>query len=328
MRRGGMVVLVGGKPVRSIRWRRAVLASAATLALLLGAPWLLSHPEPLRLDATARTAAPGRFAELSAGRTHYQLHGPRRGRLVVLVHGAILPGLVWRHNIPELADAGYRVLSFDLYGRGYSDRPARRHGLDLYVGQLEELLNEVAKGEPVDLVGHSIGAIIAAEYTRRYPGAVRRLVLVSPAGLETDLPLSARIARTPWVGEYLLEVAGTRLLRPSRNMLFAPDRHPDLDAAYLDSIRFRGSRDAVLQGLRRLPWDRYGDRYRELRRLGIPILLVWGRHDRIVPIAAGDRLRRLTGARDLLVVEQAAHLPHYEQPALVNRALLDFFAQR
>src|SRR5690606_17466144 len=95
MRRGGMEVLMGGKPMRRFRWGKILLVSAAILALLL-LPWLLFNPEPLRLDATARTAAPGRFVQLSAGMTHYQLEGPARGRLVVLVHGTTVPSLVWR----------------------------------------------------------------------------------------------------------------------------------------------------------------------------------------------------------------------------------------
>lgn len=327
MRRGGMEVLMGGRPMRRFRWGKILLVSAAILALLLLLPWLLFNPEPLRLDATARTAAPGRFVQLSAGMTHYQLEGPARGRLVVLVHGTTVPSLVWRQNVPALTDAGYRVLSFDLYGRGWSDRPPRRHELDLYVRQLEDLLNEVARGEPVNLVGLSIGAVVVAEYTRRYPGAVRHLVLVSPAGLETELPFGARIGRLPLLGEYLMDVAGSRLLQPSRNLVHAPALHADLDADYLRSIRFDGSRAAILDSLRRLPFDRYGDRYRELRRFGIPVLLVWGRHDRIVPVAGAERLRRLVGSRHLVIVDDAGHLPNYEQPETVNAALLEFLGQ-
>ncbi|HLS84096.1 MAG TPA: alpha/beta fold hydrolase [Arenimonas sp.] len=327
MRRGGMVVLMGGKPIRRFRRWRILLWTILTLAALLGLPWLLANPEPLRLDATARTAAPGQFLELSAGTTHYRLEGPARGRLVVLVHGTTVPSLVWRHNVPALTGAGYRVLSYDLYGRGYSDRPSRRHDLGLYVGQLEELVNEVARGEPVDLVGLSIGAVVAAEYARRYPGAVRHLVLISPAGMETAPPLGERVGQWPLVGEYLLEVAGTRLLRPSRNMLHAPGQHAGLDADYLKTIRFRGSRAALLDSLRRLPYAHYGDRYRELRRFGVPVLLVWGRHDRIVPVAGAERLRRLVGSRELVIAEDAGHLPNYEQPATVNPALLDFLGR-
>src|SRR5690606_32157751 len=115
--------------------------------------------------------------------------------------------------------------------------------------------------------------------------------------------------------------------QPSRNLVHAPALHADLDADYLRSIRFDGSRAAILDSLRRLPFDRYGDRYRELRRFGIPVLLVWGRHDRLVPVAGAERLRRLVGSRHLVIVDDAGHLPNYEQPETVNAALLEFLGQ-
>ena len=76
------------------------------------------------LDRAARSLAPGAFANLSDGATHYRLEGEGRARpLIVFVHGFSTPSFVWRGIIPKLTAAGYKTLRYDLYGRGWSDRP-------------------------------------------------------------------------------------------------------------------------------------------------------------------------------------------------------------
>ena len=79
--------------------------------------------EYLELDEAVRSKAPGKFIKLEHGYTHYQLDGPENGELVVLVNGYSIPYYLWDHTYPDLLNAGFRVLRFDFYGRGYSDRP-------------------------------------------------------------------------------------------------------------------------------------------------------------------------------------------------------------
>ena len=74
------------------------------------------------LDDRARAAAPGRFARLIDGATHYETAGPPAGPAVVLVHGFSTPLLIWERTAPALAAAGCCTVAYDLYGRGYSDR--------------------------------------------------------------------------------------------------------------------------------------------------------------------------------------------------------------
>ncbi len=72
-----------------------------------------------------------------------------------------------------------------------------------------------------------------SEFTRRHPEQVRKLALIDPAGIGTSLPLAARVGVAPGVGEYIMRVAGTRQLLPSRRMLLHPDRYPAFDSTYL-----------------------------------------------------------------------------------------------
>lgn len=308
------------------RARRRILALGAAVALAILLPYAVIDPEPTPIDDAARAAKSGRIATLPSGRTWYEVHGPETGAPVVLVHGTTIPSLVWDRNADALAGAGFHVIRYDLYGRGLSDRPDARYDLDVYVTQLAELLDALAPGRPVDLVGLSLGGMIVAEFARRHPHQVRRLVLIGPGGV-ADPPTIARAAAAPGVGEYLMRVAGSRQLLPSRRMLLHPDRHAALDSAFLATIRFRGSRRAVLATLRNVPYNGYQEAYAELGRLGKPVMLVWGREDVVVPFASSEVVRALVHPARFVAVDDAGHLANLERPDVVNAATIDFLSR-
>jgi len=304
--------------------RRWLLVAVALVALLL-APWLLIREEPLRLDDAAR-AAGSSFVNLSAGQTHYDVTGPDAGPTVVLVHGTTTPAFAWDRNVPALEEAGLRVVRYDLYGRGLSDRVDGDYGLDLYVAQLRELVDHVAPGRPVDLVGFSLGGMVVSEFAIRHSDRVRRLALIAPSGVGTDMPLVAKLAVAPVLGEYLMRLAGTRHLRPTRRDFAHPERHADFDAAYFETIRFEGSRRAVLETLRDVPFNAYEDGFRRLGDLEMPMALIWGRQDAVVPFASSARVRELVRPSTFVAVDDAGHMVSYEQPGIVNAALIAFFS--
>jgi alpha-beta hydrolase superfamily lysophospholipase len=96
----------------------ACLALAIAL-LLRGLVWWRQTP----VHGAMRHGTTGQLATLSRGVTHYTLEGPQDGPLVVLIHGLTTPAFVWDGIAPVLVARGYRVLRYDLFGRGCSDRP-------------------------------------------------------------------------------------------------------------------------------------------------------------------------------------------------------------
>jgi pimeloyl-ACP methyl ester carboxylesterase len=136
--------------------------------------------------------------------THYEIAGPQvapsermRRRPVVFVHGFSVPSFVWEPSFRALADAGFRVVRYDLLGRGYSDRPRARYDQELFDHQLRDLIGALALEVPVDLVGLSMGGAIAVGFADRHPASVRRLVLIDPAGLSVHGPPGTRLLRVP-----------------------------------------------------------------------------------------------------------------------------------
>src|SRR4051794_2812976 len=106
--------------------RRALVIGGTILLVLVltasGFSWL-RNPETRALDDAARRDAPGKFVRLSDGMTHYRIDGPDSGRTIVLAHGFSVPLYIWDSTAAALASAGYRVVRYDAYGRGFSDRP-------------------------------------------------------------------------------------------------------------------------------------------------------------------------------------------------------------
>src|SRR5206468_6266116 len=158
-------------------------AAIAALIVLFWALYVLADPEKRNLDPAARAATPGAFAMLSDGYTHYELGGPasEEGRLVVLAAGFSVPYYIWDPTFNALTTAGFRVLRYDYYGRGYSDRPAIPFNDEMYVRQLHELLTAIQISGPVDLAGISFGGSMITSFADKYADRVRSLIYFDPS---------------------------------------------------------------------------------------------------------------------------------------------------
>ena len=171
--------------------------------------------ETERLDKVVRGRTPGHFIELTQGQTHYRILGPDDGRLVILVHGIAGPMGIWELLAQALAESGFRVLYYDLFGRGHSDRPVVRYDIDLFTTQLRQLLSKLSSVVPFALVGWSLGGIITASWVAENPAWTGRLILIAPAGVEVSLPLISRVGMVPILGDIIMAAFGRRIVLQS-----------------------------------------------------------------------------------------------------------------
>jgi len=109
--------------------------------------------------------------------------GPANGHAVLLLHGRNFPSSYWAPTIKALSEAGYRVVAPDQLGFGKSSKPVFDYHFDDMAGTTAALLEEL-QIEKLDVVGHSMGGMLAVRFTRNYPQKVDRLVLEAPIGLE------------------------------------------------------------------------------------------------------------------------------------------------
>ena len=304
--------------------RRAILVAAVGAIVLIGAGFYIArNPERKTLDAAARAAAPGKFVRLSDGITQYDLAGPDSGRVVVLLSGATVPFYIWDSTSTALAAKGFRVLRFNYYGRGYSDRPNLRYDLATYDRQLIELLDTLRLNGRVDVAGLSMGGPIAANFADRHPDRVRTLTLVDPAfNMFSRAPLATRI---PGVGEYLMTtLVSPGMARGQFADFLHPERHRDWATRYQVQMQYKGFLRSMLQTTRGDVFTRPASSFISLARSGTPVLLLWGKQDHTVPFSKSASVRSAFPHAEFYPIDSAAHLPHIEQAAHVDSILVAF----
>jgi pimeloyl-ACP methyl ester carboxylesterase len=281
--------------------------------------------ESLTLNEETRAALPGSFIALPGGITHYELGGPEDGRPVVLVHGFSVPLSIWDPTFEALAGAGFRVLRYDLFGRGYSDRPPVENNVDLFDGQLYALLDALEITSPVSVVGVSMGGIIGASFTDRHLERVDRLTLIDPAGFPLNWGLSVRLLALPVLGEVMMSLLGARMLVSGLpDDLFWPEGYPQYVEQFYPQLAYRGFRRSILSTLRGMPLDDHKAVYRRVGAQGRPILLIWGEHDRTVPFEHHQAALKAMPQAEFHAIREAGHIPHYERPEVVNPLLIAF----
>ena len=296
-----------------------VIAVAAALTVL----YRIRNPERVELDDAARQRAPGKFVTLADGRTHYQVAGPDSGQRVMLVHGFSVPSYIWDSTTAALTAAGFRVARYDTYGRGYSDRPDVAYNPDLFDRQLQQLLDSLGWRDPVDMIGLSFGGLVTANFIGRHPGRVRSLALIDPVAGPRD----------PVPGMFQIRGAGPALWR----MMALPDmaegqlsdfvepaKWPDWPAQYREQMQYRGFGNALLSTLQEAQHVVLDSLYARVGASGTPTLLIWGKEDQTVPIERAESVRRAIPAASYHPIDAAGHLPHMEQPGVVNPLLIDF----
>jgi len=247
------------------------------------------------------------------------------GPPLVLVHGLGGAWTSWLENIPALAER-HRVIAVDLPGFGGSEPLPPPAEIRTHAGVLAGLLDATGASGGV-VVGHSLGGLVVLRLTVDRPDLVRRLVLVNAGGIAIGprrlalITGSFRIFHALLGRQKVLESVARRA-RLRRLMVWPMVKDPGgMSAAFaLETLPLAaapGFLGAVAAGARAVDEVRPRD-------VACPVLLLWGREDRVLPLAAThDLLDRLPDAR-IEVLNGAGHCPMFEVPDAFNRALLAF----
>ncbi|WP_163847551.1 alpha/beta fold hydrolase [Pseudooceanicola aestuarii] len=298
------------------------------LALLIGLGPYLREARRRPVTEADRAAAPGQFADLSQGRTHYRWYDRSRGPVAVLVHGLTSPSIVWQDIAPALQAQGYRVLVYDLYGRGLSDRPKGPQDEAFFVTQLEDLLADQKIADDITFFGYSMGGAITAAYAARHPDQVLRLVLVAPAGMgRFPGGLMQRMRDAELIGGWMVRALYPRAFRRAcehgRRKLGVPAQAAVEQEAQL---RYRGFLPAVLSSLRGILRHPMEQPHRKLSREDVPVLAIWAEADRTIPLECLGTLAQWNRMAVHHQVPGASHWIPLTHPDAVIDAYRQFLA--
>ena len=236
---------------------------------------------------------------------------------MVLVHGFGGHTYSFRNLMPLLSS--WRLIAVDLKGYGYSERDAQT-GLTAsdQVAMLRGLLARLGV-EHATFLGHSMGGGVVQRFAATYPEMVDALVLVaSVAGDER-----ARVMMPPrWVTRALApSIAALVASRMLAAAYFDPNMPTDeVREEYMRPIRIRGSMDEFSAIMASAGKDEPFDR----ARLTMPVLILAGAHDKLVPVAAAQHLREQIPQARLTVIDRAGHMLLEEQPQECARAIEEF----
>ena len=253
------------------------------------------------------------FTEVDGIRVRYFRQGPTGGPTVVLLHGFGGDLDNWLFNLAPLAAAA-DVVALDLPGHGQSDIALPAASVEGLAGFVAAFLDRLGIGA-AHLVGHSLGAAVAAQLAVDQPGRVAGLVLIAPAGFGPDIDMD-------YIDGFV-RAASKKELKAVLGRLFADEslvtrplvdgvlRYKRLDGvgdllAALAAGVFPDGRQAAQPG-------------RNLDPASVPVTVVWGSEDRVIPVAHADAVP--DGAA-VVVLEKAGHMVQMERAGEVNELLV------
>jgi pimeloyl-ACP methyl ester carboxylesterase len=295
------------------------------IVLILIVSYAVSISKKPVINDEARKTATGQFVELPKGIVHYEIKGPENGQTIVLIHGFTTPYFVWDRNIDELTKAGFRVLRYDHYGRGFSERPDVVYDRDLYDQLLIKLLQKLNIKLPIHIVGLSMGGAISVIFADRHPEMISSVSLIAPAGFPIKEPFVIKLAKAPIIGDYIMAVLGDKFILAGQRKAFVhPEKFPEYEEQFKVQIKYKGFNQALLSTMRYMKMNQLADEYDRVGKQNKPVLLIWGNKDQILPFSNSEQIKTAIPHVEFHEVDGAGHNVNYENPEMVNPILIKF----
>ena len=254
------------------------------------------------------------------------------GPLLVLLHGIAGSSDTWNDVIEPLAEH-YTVVAPDLLGHGESAKPRGDYSLGAYASGVRDLLTALGHDRGT-VVGHSLGGGVAMQMAYQFPERCERVVLVSSGGLGRDVHFLLRAAALPGSEWVLPMLAANPVINAGASLGGFMRRvgmraGPDLEELWrsFSSLGDRQARNAFIHSLRGVI-DPGGQRVNATDRLYLaermPIMVIWGERDRIIPVSHGRAAHDMIPGSRFEVFPHSGHFPHRDDPRRFVKTMTDF----
>jgi pimeloyl-ACP methyl ester carboxylesterase len=300
-----------------------VVLALSLLAIVSAWLYVAFTQETKTLDDKTRKEIGGSFISLSKGNTYYELNGPDTGKTAILIHGAGSGSYAWDNNFDYLAQQGFRVLRYDLYGRGFSDRPDVMYDTTLFHDQLVELTDSFQLTPPYHLVAVSMGSSVAIHFAHKHLNKVASLTLVDPASLGNGtLPWHLK---TPVISPALMSLYWyPRAVEKQMKEFYDPNKVAEYREKSWEQLKYKGLKNAMLSTWQHMLTLNMKQHMEKIGTSSVAVLLVWGKYDPLVPPAASKEYRSAMPQAKYVEMDSAGHLSSYERPDVFNPAVTNF----
>lgn len=239
---------------------------------------------------------------------------------LLLIHGFPFNSSMWEPQVEDVGDVA-RVIAPDLRGFGRSDAPPAPYNVGMFAEDCANLLLHLGIEGPVIVGGLSMGGYVALEFYRRYPERVAGLVLASTrAGADSA---EGRVGRDK-AAETARSQGAKAIADSMLPKLLAPQNYEDQPdvVEFLQEMMESASVEGIVGALNAMR-DR-PDSTSMLREIDVPTLVIHGADDKLIPVAEAEALFNAIPNAELVIIDNAGHVPNLENPDDFNDALLDF----
>ncbi|KAF8549951.1 alpha/beta-hydrolase [Imleria badia] len=305
--------------------RQLVLSLLALPPLFLAVYILAGFPYP-----PAAPAIHPSLASLPPSCASWSVY-PEDGSRAVLIHGLSVPAIVWKDVAPVLASRGYRVLLYDLYGRGYSDAPDVTYDVTLHTTQLALLMQHIRWNDAY-VVGLSMGGGIATAFAVQFPHLVNdKVALIASGGImeSADISRTAKFMSSPLVQSLSSLPPFRHYMRILANGSSSSELEaikPIHEIVRLQSAHLPHFNAAVASSLREGPVRGLADAFGALSESSNDILLIHGTADKTVPYKCASKIQDLVPQAKLVTIIDGGHDITVTHANEVNAALLHFLS--
>ena len=257
-----------------------------------------------------------------------------KGRTLLFLHGFGANSYTWS-KVSETLSQNYRLILLDLKGHGAAPKPNNE---EYSLHDQAELVAAFIMDnglQDVTLIGHSLGGgvalLVALKFASKDSNPISSLILIDSVAYSQPLPGFIRILRVPVLAQLLVCVVPNRLqtLQVLKLAYYDADKITDETIeAYSAPLSLPGAHHALIETAKRIIPEDIEEISRRYGTIRVPILLVWGKHDRIVPLELGERLHRSIASSELVVIDDAGHVPQEETPAATLEAMQKFLQAR
>ena len=264
---------------------------ALIIPIIIGLTYILANKEKGNLVEYQKSSN-YEFAKLSHGLTAYKQFGSKDNTPIIVIHGATLPSEGFIGFCEGLGQKGYWVICYDQYGRGFSDRPKIKYDMNLYVTQLNELINYLSIDNTI-LYGTSMGAPIAVSYSNKYPNTILAVGLQVP--LVHIKNTMSSIMKIPFVGNILFRFFGIPFIKnralewPSGN-----ESQRVFIERYIEQLTLPGTEQSILSSLRNVGSKDFYPSYLNFSKLNIPVHISYSNDDDEIDPASVRRVLEVT----------------------------------
>ncbi len=274
-------------------------------------------------------------------RSHYGFYRARNPQPdkppILLIHGFGAAIDHWRSNIPALS-VNHTVYAIDLLGFGNSEKPPTSYSIYLWVEQVVQFWRKFIK-VPMVIIGNSIGSLVAAIAASHHPEIASGVVAISLPDIEAFNAMVPKALQP--IERTVKAIVSAVLVKPLFHLVRQPftillvlkgivycDRRR-VDRQLVEIIaqpaRDRQAAEAFLQLNRSLNRPNYSPSLTQaLAQLQVPLLILWGSRDRLIPPSEGKRLVQYAPDASLVYLENMGHCAHDDNPERVNYEILDW----